>query len=109
MQNDRKIQTAELFNAALTREPDQRTPFLRGACGADEELFRRVKDLLDAYTDVKTAVSIASQQQSSEFLLDSNSILALGERYTDIKVIGQGGMGIVLRARDRELNNLVAL
>ena len=91
----------------MAREPEQQLIFLKEACAGDDELFRRVKDLLDSYAEVKTVVPVSPK--STTQLLDSNALIALGERYEDIKPIGAGGMGIVFRARDRELGKFVAL
>jgi serine/threonine protein kinase len=108
MEQERNIRIAELFNEALTLEPTRRSSFLRHQCTSDEELYRRVNDLLSAYAEVKTLGPI-SQMSGSLELLDSTTLLALGERYEGIRLIGHGGMGIVFRAHDREIGKVVAL
>jgi WD40 repeat protein len=107
MTDDRKSRTVELFHEALERDPKERTEFLREACAGDSGLFRRLKDLLDSYAEVETVGPIP--QEPTEQILDSDTLVALAERYEDIKPIGIGGMGLVLRAHDRELDKVVAL
>jgi WD40 repeat protein len=107
---ERKGRTAELFHEALTRTPDQRFPFLAEACAGDEELFRKVKDLLDADAEVRTSYPGSSPGEGlAPFTLDPDVLIALSERYDGIEFIGRGGMGVVFRARDREIDKVVAL
>jgi len=40
---------------------------------------------------------------------NAEALHALGERYEDIQFVGMGGMGVVFRAIDREINEVVAL
>jgi Protein kinase domain/WD domain, G-beta repeat len=102
-----KNRTAQLFHEALALEPDQQSAFLKDACADDGELFRRVKDLLDSYAEVSTIGPTTAKPKTE--LLDSDTLLALGERYECISPIGRGGMGVVFRAHDRELDKVVAL
>ena len=40
------LRQKQLFEQALERPPEERTPFLDGACGGDQELRARVDALL---------------------------------------------------------------
>jgi len=49
------------------------------------------------------------RDELSPLLRDPDMLIAIGERYDDIEFIGRGGMGVVFRARDREIDKVVAL
>jgi WD40 repeat protein len=82
--------------------------FLKEACAGDADRFGKLKELLDSYAEVRTATGSISSTPATR-LLDPETLVALAEQYEDIRPIGRGGMGIVLRAKDRELNRVVAL
>jgi len=102
--------TQEIFNDALARPTERRSAFLAEACGGNEELHRSVKELLDAYEAVRTTRAQNLPDSEAPGLgLDAGVLQSLGERYEDIALVGIGGMGVVFRARDREINKVVAL
>ena len=61
---ERKSRTAELFHEALTRMPDQQSGFLAEACAGDQELLRKVKELLDAYAEVRTSYPASGSSEA---------------------------------------------
>lgn len=101
----------ELFDRAAEMGPEERTAFLRDACGDDEELLRDVVSLLshagpdEAFADIvgRAAAEVPSDEPSR-----------VGTHigpYTVIERIGHGGMGTVWLAErsDEAFSKKVAL
>ena len=47
-------QVKELFTLALERDPEERSDFLRQACGADDSLRAEIESLLSSFDDAPT-------------------------------------------------------
>ncbi|MEM6794028.1 MAG: tetratricopeptide repeat protein [Acidobacteriota bacterium] len=84
----------ELFHGCLDLEPGERDAFLARACGGDEGLRQEVLSLLEYHQDDETLLAIPAAQAATE-PGEGEEI----ERYRLIEKIGQGGMGVVYRAR----------
>ena len=129
----------DIFIEALDKiSPEERRSWLDQACGNNSELRSRVELLLRAHDDADsmldhpvlgddspeticrptTGVPLQPPEadaEQSEIALDflepsgqAGHIGRLGQ-YQVLEVIGQGGMGVVLRANDPKLNRIVAL
>ena len=68
---DKWDQVKELFASALERDPEERSDFLRQACGADDSLRAEIESLLSSFDDAPTfledcpAADLSSAQSSA--------------------------------------------
>ena len=116
-----------VFCEALEKEPAERAAFLDRVCGGNEPLRREVQSLLDAHqqaglflerpvAEVEGVADLAAAEAADPgddlpFLAPSAESGSLGrlDHYEVLEVVGKGGTGIVLRARDSKLMRVVAL
>src|SRR5262249_32087812 len=115
----------DIFTAALQiTDPDRRAAYLAQACAGDAELRRRVEVLLRTHDSAgdflarpaveqlaAAAPGPASAAADLFFLAPASEPGSLGrlDHYEVLEVVGQGGMGLVLRARDTKLLRVVAI
>jgi WD40 repeat protein len=117
-----------IFFAALDRDdPCERAAYLDQACAGDAALRQRIEALLQCHAkagdflDMPAGQQLAAQADTQaeppktgvplDFLAPSQRPDSMGRlgHYEVLEVVGQGGMGIVLRAFDAKLHRVVAI
>src|SRR6516165_1812656 len=138
MEPERLEQIEQLFHAALQVEKSQRADFLREACRNDEFLRREVESLLAYRSKVETFIEGRGervallqaqdelQAQTPEGLASQTTETLVMERdymrggagrwlpahigsYCILRVLGEGGMGIVYEAEQEQPRRTVAV
>jgi serine/threonine protein kinase len=108
----------EIFLNALERDdPVARAAYLAAACGGRPALRRRIEELLrshqqaDTFLNVPAMEQLAAAEESLGYLepaLEPDSLGRL-DHYEVLEIVGRGGAGMVLKARDTKLQRIVAI
>ncbi len=107
MDPERWRQVEALYFSVLERDPAERSAFLTEACKGDEDLKRKVQSML---ATEKPTWSLLDRP--AYVMLERPDQLTPGARlgpYHIESVLGEGGMGVVYRARDPKLSRSVAV
>jgi len=111
MTPERWQQIDKLLEQALEQEPDRRVPFLDKACDGDAALRREVESLLaahgraDGFTEAGPMGKLVKKGVEEHQLLTGRRL----GHYQVLSRLGEGGMGIVYKARDTHLDRFVAI
>jgi eukaryotic-like serine/threonine-protein kinase len=98
---------SELYDAAATLDPGERTRFIDKRCANDDELRR---ELMDAFRETGSALA-GVVEMAAAAVVDGRDH-GLGRRlgkYHILRVLGEGGMGVVYEAEQDHPRRIVAL
>jgi predicted Ser/Thr protein kinase len=119
MDPERWRRAFDIFHAAMARDAGERAAFLADTCLGDESMRRAVEQLVSAhesagdFLEVPAAIGLlAGDDHRSAARTDaaSHADEFVGtERFTVLRTLGAGGMGIVYEVHDRARDQIVAL
>src|SRR5690348_9676458 len=104
MSSDWWKRVEEAYHAAREMSGQERSRFLDAACGSDAAMRRQIMVLLEQDENPDSFLNTRSER--SAIVLKSG--IQLGS-YRIEAPVGEGGMGVVYRARDTKLNRPVAI
>lgn len=113
-----------LFHAASPLSREEQDRFLAAECGQDSSLIEEIRALLAHCDDDRSFLEVPAiahvardfadededASATAKIRVESLAFPAPGwDRYEFVRLLGQGGMGVVYLARERKLNRLTAL
>lgn len=105
----------EIFESASKLPPGERSAFLERTCKGDSSLHAEVKSLLSGLEQAESfmvrpaAAAFAASGDSPVYIRTFQPDDLVSGRFKIVRFIGEGGMGEVYEAEDREIGARIAL
>ena len=112
MSPERWLQIEHLLQAALEREPAERSALLNRECAGDPDLRAEVESLIASAQPAQSFLKGNALEDATVLLKESQSESLIGSRigpYLIRQQLGAGGMGEVYLAQDVRLGRKIAL
>src|SRR5215471_12689235 len=98
MTPERWQKVKQIFQAAIEREPAQRSAYLSAVCAGEDSLRQEVESLIAAHEKTGKFIDSPAYEAAAEVLVDEEAELKPGRTmasYEIISFISRGGMGEV--------------
>ena len=109
MNSSNRYQLVEsIYQRTVDLPPERRAAFLARECNGDDGLLREIESLIEHFERAEVGFLEQPIHQYT-FSADRSSMPAQIGRYEIIRMIGEGGMGVVYEARQQSPRRTVAL